>query len=250
VYADRYIARELSARNRLFAALTEFDRELLRPHLVVQTLTRGQVLVEAGDDVTKCYLPCGGTVASLVAALPDGAVAETASIGREGAVGGIVSLGHKPAFARAVVMIQGPALCLDCERLEDLKAQSASLRDMIARYADCLLAQVLQSVACNAIHPLEQRFCRWLLHFHDRAENDEVPLTQEMLAEMLGVQRTTVTAVAAALQAKGMIRTLRGRIAVNDRDGLETTACCCHATVVSHFDRVLAGVYPAKKDSS
>jgi CRP-like cAMP-binding protein len=246
VKAERYMAGERSAGNRLFTALATSDQALLRPYLIVQTLKRGQVLVEAGDDVTKCYLPCKGTVASLVVALPNGTVAETASIGCEGAVGGIVSQGHKPAFARAVVIIEGPALCLDCERLEELKAQSASLRDMIARYTDCLLAQVLQSVACSALHSLEQRFCRWLLHFHDRAESDEVPLTQEMLAEMVGVQRTTLTAVAATLQARGMIKTLRGRIFVNDRDGLESTACCCHATVVAHFNRVLVGVYPAK----
>jgi CRP-like cAMP-binding protein len=202
------------------------------------------VLVEAGEDVTRCHFPCKGTIASFVVALPDGAMAETATIGREGAIGGIVSLGHKPAFARAMVRIGGAALRIDSERLEELKAESPSLRDMISRYADCLLAQVLQSVACNVLHSLEPRFCRWLLHIHDRTGGDDVPLTQELLAEMLGVQRTTVTAVAAALQAKGLISTHRGRIRVHDRAGLEAVSCSCHAAVVEHFNRVLPGVYP------
>jgi CRP-like cAMP-binding protein len=135
-------------------------------------------------------------------------------------------------------------LRIDSERLEELKAESPSLRDMISRYADCLLAQVLQSVACNVLHSLEPRFCRWLLHIHDRTGGSDVPLTQELLAEMLGVQRTTVTAVAAALQAKGLIETQRGRTKVQDRAGLEAAACSCHAAVVEHFNRVLPGVYP------
>lgn len=230
--------------NKLIAVLSPADRALLRPHLQLVSLKRETVLVEAGEDVTRCHFPCNGMIASLVVALPDGAMAETATIGREGAIGGIVSLGRKPAFARSVVRIGGPALRIDIERLEELKAESPSLRDMISRYADCLLAQVLQSVACNVLHSLEPRFCRWLLHIHDRTGGSDVPLTQELLAEMLGVQRTTVTAVAAALQAKGLIKTLRGRIRVQDRAGLEAASCSCHAAVVDHFNRVLPGVYP------
>jgi CRP-like cAMP-binding protein len=232
------------AGNRLLAGLSVSDKALLQPHLQVVSLKRGAVLVEAGEDVTRCYFPADGMIASLIVALADGTMAETATIGREGAIGGIVSLGQKPAFARAVVQIGGPAIRIDSEKLEELKSQSASLRDVISRYADCLLAQVLQSVACNVLHSLEPRFCRWLLHVHDRSGGSDVPLTQEMLAEMLGVQRTTVTAVATALQAKGLILTRRGRIAVLDRAGIEAIACSCHAAVVDHFERVLPGVYP------
>jgi CRP-like cAMP-binding protein len=230
--------------NRLLAALSESDRALIKPHLLPVTLKRDTVLVEAGEDVTRCHFPCSGTIASLVVALSDGTAAETATVGREGAIGGIVSLGHKPAFARAVVQIGGPAYRIDSERLEELKAESPSLRDMISRYADCLLAQVLQSVACNVLHGLEPRFCRWLLHIHDRTGITDIPFTQELLAEMLGVQRTTVTSVATALQAKGLIQTNRGRIKVTDRQGLEAAACSCYAAVVEHYDRLLPGVYP------
>jgi Mn-dependent DtxR family transcriptional regulator len=104
---------------------------------------------------------------------------------------------------------------------------------------------VLQSVACNVLHSLEPRFCRWLLHIHDRTGGTEVPFTQELLAEMLGVQRTTVTAVANALQLRGLIETHRGRIRVKDRAGLEAAACSCHRAVVEHYDRLLPGVYPS-----
>lgn len=248
--ASRHTATSASSGNRLIAALPQRDKELLLPHLHVLSLKRGTVLIEAGEDVTRCYFPCDGMIASLIVALADGTMAETATVGREGAIGGIVSLGHKPAFARAIVQIGGPAMRIDSERLEELKSQSASLRDVISRYADCLLAQLLQSVACNVLHSLEPRFCRWLLHVHDRSGGGDVPLTQEMLAEMLGVQRTTVTAVAAALQAKGLIQTRRGRVVILDRDGLESISCSCHSAVVDHFERVLPGVYPlpARRD--
>jgi len=235
--------------SRLLGALTARDQALMQPHLQQIVLSRGAVVVEAGEDVTRCYFPCDEAIISLVVALPDGAMAETATIGREGAIGGIVSLGHKPAFARAVVQIAGPAFRVDSERLEEIKERSPSLRDVLSRYADCLLSQVLQSVACNVLHSLERRFCRWVLHVHDRCGGADVPATQEMLAEMLGVQRTTVTAVASALQAKGLIRTRRGRIAILDRAGLEAAACLCHRAVVDHYERLLPGVYPTPQRS-
>lgn len=245
----RPISEDALGGNRLLAALSPADRKLIHPHLLLVTLKRETVLIEAGEDVAHCHFPCDGTIAALVVALVDGTTAEAATIGREGAIGGIVSLGHKPAFARAVVRNAGLALRMESDRLEELKAASPSLRDMISRYADCLLAQVLQSVACNVLHSLEPRFCRWLLHIHDRTGGSDVPLTQELLAEMLGVQRTTVTAVAAALQGKGLIKTHRGRIKVQDRAGLEAAACSCHAAVVEHFNRVLPSVYPLASQS-
>jgi CRP-like cAMP-binding protein len=230
--------------NRLLAALRQDDLALIAPHLTQVALGRETVLFEAGDDVTACHFPCGQTMISLIVALPDGTLAEAATVGREGAIGGIVSLGHKPAFTRGVVQIGGTSFRIDSERLEELKGQSVTLRDVFARYADCMIAQVLQSVACNVLHSLEPRFCRWLLTVQDRVGADEVPLTQEFLAEMLGVQRTTVTAVATSLQGRGLIAYSRGRITVRDRTALEAAACTCHAAVVQHFDRVLPGVYP------
>ncbi len=230
--------------NRLIAALRDEDRALLVPNLVPVALPRGTVLFEAGDDVTACHFPCGPAQVSLIVALPDGEVAEAATVGCEGAIGGIVSTGHKPAFARAVVRIGGPALRIETDRIEEIKARSAGFRDTMARYSDCLLAQVLQSVACNVLHSAELRLCRWLLTAQDRVGSEQIPLTQELLAEMLGVQRTTVTTVATSLQARGLIAYSRGRITVADRPALEAAACDCHSALVEHFDRVLPGVYP------
>ncbi|TNC49590.1 Crp/Fnr family transcriptional regulator [Rubellimicrobium rubrum] len=230
--------------NRLLAGLREQDFALLAPHLTPVALGRGQVVFKEGDDVSFCHFPCEGTMISLVVALPDGALAETATVGCEGAIGGIVSLGHKPAFARAVVQIGGSALRIASEQLEELKSHSPTLRDAFARYADCMIAQVLQSVACNVLHSLEPRFCRWLLTAQDRVGQRQIPLTQESLAEMLGVQRSTVNGAAISLQSRGLISYSRGRITVIDRAALEATACACHNAVVEHFERVLPGVYP------
>ena len=142
------------------------------------------------------------------------------------------------------MQVAGQAHRIDSERLEELKHASPTLRDALSRYADCLIAQVLQSVACNVLHRLEPRFARWLLTVQDRSGTSDVPLTQEFLAEMLGVQRTTVSAVARTFNDRGLIRYARGRIVVLDRPGLEAAACACHAAVVEHFERVLPGVYP------
>lgn len=239
-------AEGAAEENRLLAAIEPAGRALLSPHLEPVWLRAGQVLFHPGDEVETVHFPHRRTVTSLVAVLADGRAAETATIGREGAVGGIVSGGAKPAFCRAVVQIGGPALRPPAARLEAAKLRSAGLRDLFARYADALVAQVMQSVACNAVHPLEARLCRWLLTTQDRAGSAELTLTQESLAEMLGVRRTTVTPVAGALQRRGLIRYRRGRIEVVDRSGLERAACECHAAVRRHFDCVAPGLYPPR----
>ncbi|QFU16934.1 Crp/Fnr family transcriptional regulator [Microvirga thermotolerans] len=230
--------------NRLLASLQPRDRALLDPYLEAVTLYQGEVLFEPGDDVTRTYFPCASTMASFVVVMQSGRAAEAATVGREGALGGIVSSGYKPAFTRAEVQIPGPALRIETSRLEDAKERSATLRDLFSRYADALLAQIIQSVACNALHSLEARCCRWLLTTQDRVNSAEIPLTQEALAEMLGVQRTTVTSVARALRARGLIRYARGQIVILDRARLEGAACECHSAVKQHFDRVLPEVKP------
>ena len=241
--ADAAVTRQFVS-NRLLASLPPSDRSLLDPFLESVTLYQSEVLFEPGDDVTRTYFPCASTMASLVVMMQSGRAAEAATVGREGALGGIVSSGYKPAFARAEVQIPGPALRIETARLEEAKGRSASLRDLFSRYADVLLAQIVQSVACNALHSLEARCCRWLLTTQDRVNSAEIPLTQEALAEMLGVQRTTVTSVARALRARGLIRYARGQIAILDRARLEAAACECHAAVKQHFDRVLPEAKP------
>ena len=230
------------AGNRLLAALRPGDLAMLAPHLSPLALDTGQTLFEAGEDVANTVLPCYSTMASLLVVTRDGDEIEVASIGREGAIGGIVSAGFKPAYGRAVVRIPGAALSLPTNRLEEAKLRSPALADLFARYADVLLAQMMQSSACNALHSIDQRMCRWLLSTHDRANDATIRLTQETLADMLGVQRTTVTAVAKALQDEGLIRTGRGRIEILDRPRLERRACECHAQVEAHFQRMLPEV--------
>jgi len=232
------------ASNRLLAVLKPTDRALLEPHLQLVGLDYGEALFEPGDDVVQTHFPLPGTMVSLVVLTRNGRAAETATIGCEGAVGGIVSAGHKPAFTRAVVQLSGLALRLETAQLEEAKRRSASLRDLFARYADALLAQVLQSVACNALHTLEGRLCRWLLATQARVGGDEILLTQETLAEMLGVHRATMIRVARPLQERGLLSYRRGRIRFLDQAGLEDAACECHAAVARHFACVLPEVVP------
>ena len=228
--------------NRLLAAVSPSDFDLLERHLEVVMLDRGQVLFEPGDEVTTTYFPAHKTMVSLLIITRDGHEIEAATIGREGAVGGIVSAGDKPAFGRAMVQIAGSALAVPTSALESVKDVSPRFGDLFARYADALLAQMMQSVACNALHSVEERCCRWLLATHDRAGDQIIQLTQESLAEMLGVQRTTVTAVIQNLEAKGLVRPQRGRVEIVDRPGLERAACECYQAVEDHFEIMLPEV--------
>lgn len=234
--------------NLLLASLKPQDRALLEPHLEVIEMHRGDVLFEPGEDVALTHFPSAGSMISLVLLTQDDHAIEVATIGQEGAVGGIVSAGHKPAFARSVVEIGGVGLRMDTEHLEEAKKQSHSLRDLFSRYADVLLAQTLQSVACNALHTIEERCCRWLLATQDRVATRDLPVTQEFLAELLGVQRTTVSAAAQALQKRGLIQYRRGQITIADRAGLEEAACECYAAVEKHFRAVLPDVKEARSN--
>jgi CRP-like cAMP-binding protein len=234
------------AGNRLLASLSPTDRAILEPAMTTVLLARDDVLCEPGEDVTHTYFPGPGVVASLVVAMADGRAVEAVTIGREGAIGGIVSAGSKPAFARAVVQIGGTALRMETAALESAKERSSAIRDLFSRYADTLLAQTMQSVACNALHAIDARLCRWLLTTHDRVDSDEIALTQEYLAEMLGVQRTTVSGVARVLQERGMISYSRGRMVILDRAGIEQCACECYRDVQNQFRAVLPDARPQK----
>jgi CRP-like cAMP-binding protein len=243
---EPFSVENLWAGNALLASMKPQDRALLEPHLEAIEIGRGDVLFEPGEDVVMTYFPMAGSMISLVLPMRDDRMIEVATIGQEGAVGGIVSAGHKPAFARSVVEIAGVALQMETTRLDEAKKKSHSLRDLFSRYADVLLAQTLQSVACNALHTIEERCSRWLLATQDRVPTRDLPLTQEFLAELLGVQRTTISAAAQALQKKGLINYRRGQIAIADRAGLEEAACECYAAVERHFRAVLPDVKEAR----
>ncbi len=217
-------------RNRLLAALTSEDHSLLAPHLQKLSFELGALLQEAGNPVEHVYFPHAGMV-SLLAVMSDGQGIETATVGSEGVVGAISGFGARRNFTRAVV--QAP---LVASRISNVHFRAAllisePLRNLMASYNEVLLAQVQQTAACNALHTMESRLARWLLQTRDRVESDVLPLTQEFLSQMLGVQRTTVTLVARQLEQAGVIQTRRGRIVVLDRKGLEDVACECYAIV-------------------
>lgn len=230
--------------NNLLRALRPEDLALVKPHLELRAADRGAVLHEAGDVVEFAYFPCGAALASYVVVLSSGASVETALIGREGAIGGIVSQGHLPAYSRAVVIIGGEFLRIDLVALEEAKSRSLTLRHLFARYADCLLAQIFQSVACNAAHRIEQRAVKWLLTAMEHSGDHEVSLTQEQLASMLGIGRSYVSRVIQLLKQREVLATRRGGLIVRDMEKLLSLSCDCPDSVRRHFDEVLKGVYP------
>src|SRR5438045_7020376 len=179
-------------------------------------LETGDVVLNRGDEVQAALFPLDPTLISQVVELSDGRSVEAALIGLRGAVGGIISCGQAPAFARATVLVGGPAFRVSMKALEDAKRRSTFIGNLFCRFSDYLLAQVMESVACNAFHSIPERAARWLLHAQDRA-GDRIELTQEALAGLLGVQRTTVNAVMRTLQDEGVIATSRGVIRVIDR---------------------------------
>ena len=235
----------LLSGNLLLGALRLPDQALLKPHLEQREYRRGDVLFDAGEDVGFVNFPLGPCVAALVIGLRDGRAVETATVGHEGAVGGVVSQGSLPAFTRAVVQIPGSVLRIEASVLQQVKQTSPGLRNLITRYSDCLLAQVLQSVACNASHTIEARCARWLLGLQDRIGGDVLPVTHEVLAELLGVQRSYLTRTLRTLQQQSLIQVRRGRIVILSRPAVEATACECHGAVKRHFETVLGAVYNA-----
>lgn len=236
--------------NNLLGSLGAEDWAVIQPMLERWTARSGTLIHEAGDTVRHAYFPRGTSLISYLVVLGDGRGIETVLIGREGAVGGIVSQGKLPAFARAEVQIGGSLLRIDLQALEQAKAQSTGLRHLFARYADCLLAQIFQAVACNAAHSIEQRTAKWLLAAIDRTDSHDVMLTQDQLAAMLGVGRSYLSRVFRGLREDGLIETRRGRIIVHDAARLRAITCECNSAVSRHFEEVLTGVYPRSTRSA
>lgn len=224
--------------NRLLSTFTADARGLIEPYGEIVELEAGDTVLTRGADVVESLFPFGSTMISMVVELSDGRSIEVASIGREGAVGGIVSCGHAPAFSHGRVQVGGPALKLPLEMIEQAKSRSTFVGHIFCRFSDYLLAQVMQSVACNAFHSIPARAARWLLTAQDRA-GDRIELTQEALAGLLGVQRTTVNAVIRELQDEGLITTGRGMVQVVDRAGLTRRACECYNIVERHFADII-----------
>jgi hypothetical protein len=237
--------------NNLLRRLSADDFALIAPHLVPEECKANDLIYNAGDDVEVVHFPCGPSLASFLVTNEDGRDVETILVGREGAVGGIVSDGHLPAYTRITVKFGGPFVRLAVAKLNAAKLKSATLNSVFARYADCMLAQMFQSTACNAIHSIEQRTAKWIISAMERADGDTVvPLTHEQLATLLGVGRSYTSRVIQTFKAEGVLATRRGSILVLDLDALRARACLCNESVKNHFEEVLRGVYPAEPADS
>jgi len=233
--------------NNLLRRLSDSDFALIAPHLSQDESISDDLLYDPGDDVDTVHFPCGASLASYLVPNEDGRDVETILVGREGAVGGIVSLGYLPAFTRITVKFGGPFVHLPIAKLDQAKSVSVSLRNIFARYADCLLAQMFQSTACNAIHSIEQRTAKWIISALERNEGDNiVPLTHEQLATLLGVGRSYASRVIQTFKLEQLVETRRGSILVRNPEGLRLRACHCNESVKNHFEEVLRGVYPTE----
>lgn len=234
---------ELSGSN-LIDAMRAADKAMLASRLDSVSFNVGHIVYHPGDDVQYAYFPRFNALTSYHIVMPDGSSIETAITGREGAVGGVVSHGQLPAYARSCVMHGGEFYRIRCSELEKLKEESSALRQLFNRYADCLVAQIFQSVACNAVHTVEQRAAKWLLAAMDRTGDRSIAMTQDQLGSLLGVGRTYASRVVGRLVKAGAILSRRGRIIIIERELLEQTSCDCNSLVAHHFETVLRGVYP------
>lgn len=230
-------------QNRLLSALSRDLQIRLLPRMEKVNLPIRQVLHEPQSPIAHVYFPLSG-VTSLVMAMKDGDTVEVGTIGNEGMVGTPVFLGAETSPCKAVTQVAGQALRMRADQFRRSVAEQAELSEVVRRYTQGLFNQLAQTTACNHVHSVQQRMCRWLLMTHDRVGADDFHLTQEFLAQMLGVRRPSVTVAAGLLQKSGLIRYQRGRIHIADRAGLEAGACECYETVRQELDRLL-GVGPA-----
>lgn len=225
-------------QNSLLEALPPGDHARLAPYLIQVELERGRLLYDPGDRIDHVFFPHDGVI-SLMTLMENGAAIESTTIGPEGALGLMAVVAPRTSLSRAIVQTPLRAARAPADRLHEAWERSPALRDLVDRHTEALYGHAIQSVACNALHSVEARFCRWLLTCHDRISSDTVALTQEFLADMLGVQRTTVTAVARSLQAKGIIRYRRGIVDIIDRAGLVTLSCECYGVIRGNYERLL-----------
>ena len=230
--------------NELLRRLSPRDFALISPYLDQIDASADRVLYNPGDRVESVHFPCGTSAAAFVVAIDDDREFDAALIGREGAAGGIVSHGSLPAFSRITVRFPGPFVRLPVARLEAAKGRSRSLAGLFARYADCLLAQILQSTACNARHSIEQRAAKWIIATAERSERDRVPITHEQLGMLLGVGRSYVSRVIQKFRRARLVETRRKAFLVKNVEGLQAKACLCDGVSKRHFDEVMDGLYP------
>ena len=224
------MSRRVGIGNRLLAALPAADLDLLAPDLETVALDQDMVLARAGERIEHVFFPHSGVV-SLMIDMADGQMVATAAVGREGTIGSLSVLGPSPSAITAVVHATGTASRIRASRFQAAFDRSAAIRHAVQIHIRAMLTQFQLGAACNALHPVEARTARWLLHLRDGLDEDVLPITQEALSQILGVRRTTVTHVMRELRASGAIRSeRRGRIEI-DRSRLAAAACECHGVM-------------------
>ncbi|MCW5635881.1 MAG: Crp/Fnr family transcriptional regulator [Rubrivivax sp.] len=229
-------------QNRLVAALPQAEWQRWQPQLEWVSLPLGQVLYESGHTLEHVYFPTTAIV-SLLYVLESGASAEIAVVGHEGVVGISLFMGGGTTPSRGVVQSAGEGFRLRAGTIMEEFNRSGPVMHLLLRYTQALITQMAQTAVCNRHHSLDQQLCRWLLLSLDRLQGDELVMTQELIANMLGVRREGVTEAALKLQKDGLIRYARGRISVLDRPGLEKRTCECYAVVKKEYDRLLPAAF-------
>jgi CRP-like cAMP-binding protein len=232
------LIRPLNAdENFLLCSLPPAEHKFLLPYLEPVTFLLGEIVYEPDSRIDYCYFPTNSVV-SLIYTMQDGSTAEMGLVGNEGVTGVSVFLGGESSCSRAVVAVAGDAFRLPANRLQQEFAQPGRLQHLLLRYTQALITQVSQTAVCNRLHSVEQRLCRWLLLCHDRKKHSDLLMTQELIANMLGGRRESVTVAAGRLQDAGLIHYCRGRISILDRRGLESNVCECYRVVENEFDRL------------
>jgi len=229
-------------RNRLLLALPSRDLKRLMPKLEHINCQYRQILMDADSSLDHVFFPDSGVV-SVVAVYPDGSIIEMATIGREGFTDVQAVFGAKTSSVRLLVQIQGSAAKISRAAFTQAMESMPSFRKLMYAYVQAFLAQVMASVACNGAHSLKQRLARWLLMMRDRSDDDALPITQDLLAEMLGVQRPTITNVAKELERDGLIKRGRRQVTILDRKRLTKASCECYQLVRDRVDHYLPKTY-------
>jgi len=241
---SRFDSAEHPKQNHLLSVLPEADYERLLPHLERIPLALGLALYESGTAQGYVYFPTDSIV-SLLYVMEDGSSAEIAVVGNEGLVGISLFMGGETTPSRAVVQSAGQAYRLKAVFLKQEFERGGALQHLLLRYTQALITQMAQTAVCNRHHAVEQQLCRWLLLSLDRLPSNELIMTQELIANMLGVRREGVTEAAGHLQAAGLIHYSRGKITVLDRPKLEQRVCECYAVVKREYVRLLTEIMPA-----
>jgi CRP-like cAMP-binding protein len=229
--------------NQLLSLLSPSDSKLLTPYLKPAKFEQKHVLFETDQQISHVYFPIGAVV-SLVITLSTGETIEAAMVGSDGVVGASAALDGKVSLSRGIIQLGGEMIVCDIDALKSTALQSPKFLSLLIRHEQTVYAQAQQSAACFATHQVEARLCRWLLRARDLSGSDNLPFTQEYLGEMLGVRRTSVTAVAKTLQEAGLIKYARGKIQIMDAKAMQKTTCECYGSVKTLYEKLIG---PIKK---